>query len=565
MGIGHSKKLITGVLTLLVMACLWHYFAPTGVGGATSYVVTDGISMEPRFHAGDLVVVHRQSSYRTGEIVAYQNKMLGTVVLHRIVGRAGARYVFKGDNNNFKDFEHPAPSQLIGALWLHLPGLGTKLKSLRSPGLLGILGALGTILLMGAAFAQGRRRRRRRTPIVEEIEPAVGGEQWYARAPVIVVLVALMALAPCAAFVFSRPTRTLAPITVAYKQSGVLSYSAATPTGPVYPDGRLSTGEPIFTHVVSALELRFKYLFQSVAAHALKGKATLQATVTATNGWHMSMRLGQVLSFSGDRAQLTAKLDVGSLLALLRRVEAATAVGASYTLTLNPHVEVKGNVGTVPLASTFFSPAQFSLNRLEIQPSTAGGQAAGRSGPFLHQSSGSAAGRHYVPLKFARVSIATARRLLIGAIVVLVCLLAAIVTLLRPRERDETALIIRRYGRVIIPVECVWQLPGVAMIDVEAMEALMRIAERYERSILHEKADWGDAFWVTDESGHFRYAVASASYVAEGLEQPRAEFSGEVAQTLVMETVGAQENVEAMAREAAIDGDWSAQLTPRTI
>jgi signal peptidase I len=567
MAIRHTKRLLAGALTLLAMACVWHYFAPTGIGGSTSYVVTDGISMEPHFHAGDLVLVRRQSSYGVGEIVAYRNTMLGTVVLHRIVGRSGVRYVFKGDNNSFKDFEHPAGSQLIGALWLHLPGAGTRLKSLRSPALLGVLGAFGAFLLGGALFAQRRRRRRRRIPLAEQIEAPARDTNWYARAPVIVVLVMLIALLPCVAFVFSRPSRTFAPVKVAYTQSGTLSYSAPTPNTPVYPDGGLSTGDPIFTHVVSALQLRFRYLFHSTATRSIRGKATLRATVTATNGWHMSMRLGQALPFKGDRAQLTATLNVGSLLALLRRVEAATAVGGSYTLTLVPHVETAGTVGSVPLATTFFSQAQFSLNRLEIQPATAEAGRAGGLGPFSHVSSGSLVGRRYMPLRVLRVPIATARGLVLGTIAILICLLLAIVKLVRSRVGEETALILKRYGQVIISVECVWQLPGVAVIDVEEMEALRRIAERYDRSILHEKADWGDAFWVTDESGHFRYAVLSPSRLAEAERQyARASVSADQTAEWVVEepaealSEGGQ--VEELVRDVALNGNWSAQAEP---
>src|SRR5579862_5129445 len=101
----HTRKLIAGALGLIVLGCVWFYFAPAGIGGSTTYVVTDGISMEPRFHTGDLVLVRSQSSYLVGEIVAYNSKMLHTIVLHRIVGRSGSRYLFKGDNNNFVDFE----------------------------------------------------------------------------------------------------------------------------------------------------------------------------------------------------------------------------------------------------------------------------------------------------------------------------------------------------------------------------------------------------------------------------------------------------------------------------
>jgi signal peptidase I len=157
----HIRKLVSSILGLIVLGCLWFFFAPIALGGSTTYVVTNGVSMEPRFHTGDLALVRSRSSYHVGEIVAYHNNMLDTVVLHRIVGREGARYLFKGDNNNFVDFEHPTRSQLIGALWLHIPGAGARLQSIRSPALEGLLVAVGILLFAGAAFTQRQRRRRR--------------------------------------------------------------------------------------------------------------------------------------------------------------------------------------------------------------------------------------------------------------------------------------------------------------------------------------------------------------------------------------------------------------------
>ena len=69
---------------------------------------------------------------------------------------------------------------------------------------------------------------------------------------------------------------------------------------------------------------------------------------------------------------------------------------------------------------------------------------------------------------------------------------------------------------MVVPVARVWQLPGVPVIDVEDMDALAQIAEHYDRSILHEVAEDGEAFWVTDESGQFRYAVGVWTGASQG-------------------------------------------------
>ena len=97
------RRLSAGVLAAAVLAGIWLFLAPPALGGQTSYVVTSGVSMEPRFHTGDLAVVHPEGSYRVGDVAAYHNRMLHTVVMHRIVAISHGHYTFKGDNNSWLD------------------------------------------------------------------------------------------------------------------------------------------------------------------------------------------------------------------------------------------------------------------------------------------------------------------------------------------------------------------------------------------------------------------------------------------------------------------------------
>lgn len=522
----HITKLVSSVLGLIALVCLWVCFAPAAVGGSTSYVVTEGVSMQPRFHSGDLVLVRNQSSYHVGQIVAYHSNVFHTVVLHRIIARDGSRYVFKGDNNNFVDFEHPAQSQLIGALWLHIPGAGTRLQSLHSPALVGILVAVGTLLFAGAAFTQHRRRRRRERRVTENAQRPPRLSPQYPAGPVVGILaVGLLALLPflaLALLAFTRPTAALLPADIPYRQSGALSYAADATPGPAYSGNRAVTGDPLFTHVLSTVDLRFDYRFHTAARHSLSGKAALYASVSSTSGWQATLPLGSPSYFRGDRAVVNASLDLHSLLALMQRVEATTAVGGSYTLTIVPHVSVAGHVAAAALRTTFTPRIQFSINQREVQPLVAGGSplAGGRSASpasqFLPSTTASATGKVYQPLfisfKFTRLSVATARWIALGGIAVISCAVLLILAFARPRRRDESGAIRARYGRSIVPVARVWQEPGVAVIDVSDMDALVRIAERYDRSILQETTDEGDAFWVTDESGQFRYALGAPAY-----------------------------------------------------
>jgi signal peptidase I len=538
----HTRRLLSGALALIALGLLWFYFAPVGLGGSTTYVVTDGISMEPLFHTGDLALVRGQSNYHVGEIVAYNSKVYHTVVLHRIIARAGSRYVFKGDNNNFVDFEHPASSQLIGALWLHLPGWGARLRSLSSPALVGALVAFAVLLLTGVSFARGRRRRgreRRAAPSAgsppRDAPPRTGG---LAGEVLALGLLALFPFAVLGLLAFTRPATAPTPLKVPYRQSATFSYSAMATPGPVYPGDRAVTGEPLFTRVVNLVDLSFVYRFHAAAAHSLAGEASLSATLASTSGWHTTLGLGRPIHFRGDRALLAATLDLPSLLGLMHSVNTTTGVGGSYTLTLVPHVRVAGSLDNQPLSTAFSPPIQFTVGQGEIESSASvgGSSTSGQpsANPFAPSVSGAVTGTRYQPrlLSFgiARLSVATAREIALGGIAIVVCVLLAIWALVRPRLGDESASIRARYGRLIVPVARMWQLPGVPVIDVADMDALAQIAAHYERSILYETSDEGEAYWVADESGQFRYAVGTWARAVDELveEGPLDTLAGEV-------------------------------------
>jgi signal peptidase I len=65
-------------------------------------VIVNGISMEPGFHKGDLVIILAADSYHVGDIVAYRHPDIGPII-HRIVEQKDDRFVLRGDNNSWLD------------------------------------------------------------------------------------------------------------------------------------------------------------------------------------------------------------------------------------------------------------------------------------------------------------------------------------------------------------------------------------------------------------------------------------------------------------------------------
>ncbi|MFI5004477.1 MAG: signal peptidase I [Solirubrobacterales bacterium] len=579
---------------MIVLGSLCFWFAPSQFGGLTTYVVTHGTSMEPRFHTGDLALVRSQSSYRVGEIVAYDNRMLHTVVLHRIIGRHGSRYVFKGDNNNFVDPEHPKASQLVGALWLHIPGVGARLQSIRSPLLVGVLIAVGLLILTGSVYARRSRLRRRERRAEGGAHPPAAHLPRPSATPAAgIVAVGLLLLLPfivLALVAFTKAPTARRSYAIPYKQSGALSYTAEAPPGPVYPEGRVQTGEPIFAHIVKAIDFSFAYRLHARGRQRLGGTVALDAEVASSVGWRTTIKLAPPTHFRGSRAAVSGTVNLTSLFALLHSVEKATGLSGGYTLTIVPKVTAAGTVDALPIHTNFTAKAAFTLTPSEIESATSSSGSPSTSTsvsaeerpvakPLASSSSGMATGTHTVPetlkLGVTVLSVDTARKvalLAIAAILTVVLLLLlflrSLQTLLRTtRQQDEAETIRSKFGRFIVPVERVWQLPGVPVIDVADIAALAQIAEHYDRSILEERSDQGVAFWVADESGQFRYALGAWASMADG--EPVDQFADD---TRVHEvyadefeldgTIAAYGTLpaeETFPADAVTQGDW----TPR--
>ncbi len=154
------RRLLGAISALLVLLG-----AGAVLTGRVGYVVTNGISMEPLYHTGDLVVIAQASSYHVGEIVAYHGDLDGhLVVLHRIVGgNATSGFLMKGDNNHSIDPIHPKASQVIGRAVLHIPKVGILMTSPE----LRALFALVIVVVLVSLLMEPRRKTTpapRRTP-----------------------------------------------------------------------------------------------------------------------------------------------------------------------------------------------------------------------------------------------------------------------------------------------------------------------------------------------------------------------------------------------------------------
>jgi signal peptidase I len=156
----------SGVAVTLLLVVLWGAFLrPESLGGAVTYLVIRGNSMEPTYHGGDLVLVRAGDRYAAGDIVAYRVPAgdigAGHVVIHRISGGDGATgYLLRGDNNPSVDPWMPRSGDIVGRAWVVLPGVGRPLTFIHQPA---AAGALAVALIAVLAVL---RRPARRAPLV---------------------------------------------------------------------------------------------------------------------------------------------------------------------------------------------------------------------------------------------------------------------------------------------------------------------------------------------------------------------------------------------------------------
>jgi signal peptidase I len=137
------------LLRLIVIALVWIWVMPRAVGGLNTYTVVSGISMEPTFHTGDLIISRKAKQYKVGDVVTYKipdEKYKKFPIVHRVIGRTkDGVYEIQGDNQDHPDSWSIPATNIVGTKVFMIPKGGFALGYARNPiGLALLFGALVT-------------------------------------------------------------------------------------------------------------------------------------------------------------------------------------------------------------------------------------------------------------------------------------------------------------------------------------------------------------------------------------------------------------------------------------
>ena len=508
--------------------------------GEVGLVTTHGISMEPRFHTGDLAVIVPASHYRVGDVVGYHSPLLHIVVLHRIVAEHGGLFTFKGDNNSFLDPVRLPAAAIQGRLWLHISSGGVVLGWLRSPIVLGLLAFFVMALGVGGA----RRRRRSRGPLpgpgprlVPERPPSDGvSVGWW---PVGVALGLVTLSGFVTGLAWERPATRPSQSPLAYDQNVAFSYGAAAPVGITYPTGRVTTGDPVFLHLVGALQVGVQYTVTTGPAGStdraadtgpdVSGTIATTAVLEGPGGWTGPLSATAPVPFSGSSGRITVPLDLTRIPALEATFSSETGVPlGDPEIVVTPVVHVHGTWLGTTIGDDFSPTLAFRVEGPVLDlVGTSSGSSGSSSSKLIVTRTGAVERPITVPGHLSAlgrsIGVSEARRLGLGGLVLsLLGLIGACLWRRRRRGMDETARIHATFGHDLVAVAASPVPHAPLVVDLATFDELARLARRYECVILeHAHAD-GHAYYVESGTTLYRCGVecAETDAAAPGPDEP---------------------------------------------
>lgn len=529
----HRNRWIAAMVSAALLAACWALVGPRELGGPLTLVSTHGDSMLPAYEPSDLVAVRATTHVEVGDVVAYHSNKLDTTVLHRIVGHDDDRLVLSGDNNTWLDPDRPTPDHVIGRAWFHVPNAGRLLEL--PPAIRAALG-LGAIAAAGGLLRLFSRRHtapqpRKGSPMTSRRRTS---SEW-ARPALLGAVATLVLCGALAGVAFTRPTTQPGP--VSYTHHGEFSYHADAPPGPVYPDGKVTTGDVVYRRLVDQLAVTFTYRLATDADTDVSGQVQLAANVADGSGWSRTIPTDATATVDDGEATLEATIDIQRMQGRIDAfADAAGVSSTSQTLTLAPTVTVDGTLAGAALSDQFAPTLAFRLDELTLQPAeNTASQKEGDTDPVASTSDGDLTAPHAEPATLTllgrTLDVDTARRVsTVGGSTALLATLVLGGVLARAPRQNAHDRALTRHKRLILPAQHVDVPPGRTVVDVADLDTLARLAAHHQGVILRRQDHDADLYLLEHHNTIYRLQATRSGNDAPG-DTPHGERAGSVRST----------------------------------
>ena len=541
------RRAILGAGAILIAFAALAVAAPQQVGGPITLVSTYGNSMLPAYGPSDLVVVARTAMYVEGDVVAYTSETLDTTILHRIVGEDVEGYITQGDNNDWLDPDRPTDEEILGTSRLRVPHVG-RLLELPLPIRAAMVTGLAALAIFGGTAPRHRRGRDRRrssgnVPSFPDTrsDPASAHAQsdekgqamstrfhdsaslepaWAGWPGGTAALAGISTLAAGVLLVAATFVPSTQPGDVTYSHNSAFDYTTAAPRGLVYPEGEVTTGEPVFLRLVDRLDLA--YTHEVVAGDDTPGQTPtgdltgrLWLEISDGSGWSHRRPLGPEEQSSGGQLAIEERLDVPAIRDLVEEIrEESGASGSSEKIEVTAEITVDGELAGTPISDNLSPTLGFDLTEHRLAPRTEGDEAVGISS---EDRTVTVAGAEAARLEFVGrgMDVADARLAGLGLLVLaLLTFLVAGIAAVRHGRLSEADRLHLRYRSRMVEVSSLQPPPNHGSVVVRDMEMLANLAQLSERPILHHVDDGLHTYVVEDETTQYRYLLEAEQEVA---------------------------------------------------
>jgi signal peptidase I len=531
----HTSAVVTNLILAVSLVMLWLAFAPESLGGRVTYVIVNGISMEPGYHLGDLTIMRKASNYQVGDVVTYRDAEMNAYVIHRIIGVDQGHYVLQGDNNSWIDAYRPTNEEIIGKLWIYIPKLGKMFKWLRSPLNLALtFGLFGGVLMSGALIKpspHGKRRARPQSPVSGGFETGL-----YVIGSFVLVFLGL------SIFSFFNPLNRAAE-NISYQQESRFSYSA-TGTPVIYDTEVVRSGEPVFPRLTCFLNIAFNYNVTGSQLQGISGEYQLIARVMdEQSGWHRTISMNERTPFNGTSFSTTSNLDVCQIVALVNTLKQETGLRVNnFMLEITPQVALSANALGNQIVDSFEPKLVFRFDEVHFSLSTPDGQ----EDPLYWSKQTSTENSSLEPNSLSilgwKLQIRTIRVLaLVGLALSLSGLTVWSLRLFSPAQQNQEALIRLKYGGLLVNVYERNLAPASILVDVTSIDELAKLADRHNTVILHMALNFAHSYMVQCHGLTYRYVFSAVNRGAEEMELPRHDFINPMSTRNTMTTTARNE------------------------
>lgn len=499
------KKLSPSLNYAFLIAALlftWVVFAPTQAGGLASYVIIIGKSMEPQFHLGDLVIVHKEAQYQKGDAVAYKNQELNSFVFHRIVDQSLGQFALKGDNNSWIDTYRPTSREVIGKLWVQIPRGGIFMQQVRDPSVMAMIaGALGLVLMSSLFINKKVEGPMNKKNFWERIfpkqnnqaggpsqKPDSGQSNWWGIFENSFFVLGLIAFISVifALISFSRPATITVDNDIPYGHLGFYSYAASAPQN-IYDANKIQTGDPIFPKLTCVININFQYTMVSAQAEGIAGTYQLIAKVIQPDtGWVRKIPLHAETAFEGTKFETNAELNLCEIGTLIQTLEENTEFHpAVYLLEVSPQVNISGAIAGQKFQDGFDPKLTFLYDGLlyhmveneesnSLNPSFTGNLREKRSQEAIVS---------FLGMGFRVSSLRTIS--VFGLGISLLGMVSMGFIIWNMDRRNPASLIRLKYDALIVDTQYIEPAANTQVIEITTIDSLAKLAERFNSMILH--------------------------------------------------------------------------------